>query len=142
MAMKLAGRRPGAPGAAATFATPEECVLAYAEACKDGDVTAYLGCVTGPLLDEARRLDRAGQLPPALRRSLAGVKSWVVADAAAVEADSATVEVDVVRPEGTRRIRFRLRASPGWRIAGIDPPREVPTPVRYGTPVSAEPAGR
>ena len=139
----LAGRRSGPPGAAATSAAPEDCVLAYAQACKEGDVPAYLGCLAGPLFDEAQRLARAGQLPAALRRSLAGVKSWVVAAPAAVEADSATVAVDVVRPGGTQRIGFRLhRASAGWRIVGLDAPRAVPTPVRYGTHVSAEPADR
>jgi hypothetical protein len=63
-----------------------------------------------------------------------------VAAPPAVEADSATVEVDAVRREGTRRIRFTLlHARPGgWRIVRVDAPRDVPTPVRYGTPVSEE----
>jgi hypothetical protein len=136
----LAARRSVPPATAATFATPEDCVEAYREACKEGNVPAYLDCLAGPLLDEARRLAAAGELPAALRRSLAGVKSWVVAAPPTIEADSATVEVDAVRLEGTRRIRFSLaHARPtGWRIVRVDAPRDVPTPVRYGTHVSEE----
>jgi hypothetical protein len=137
----VAGRRPGTRYVG--FATPEDCVTAHAQACKDGDVPAYLACLSGPLLDEARRLAQAGTLPAALRRSLAGVKSWVLAGSAAAEGDSATAEVDLVRPEGTRRVRFRLARTPaGWRIVAVDAPRDLPTPVRYGTHVSAIPEGR
>jgi hypothetical protein len=116
-------------------------VAACAEASRDGDVPAYLDCLAGPLLDEARRRADAGELPEALRRSMAGVRSWVAAEAV-VEADSATVDVDVVRPEGTRRIRYRLRrTSGGYHIVAIDAPRDVPTRVRFGTHVSDTSAG-
>jgi hypothetical protein len=123
----------------AGFDTPEECVVAHAEACKAGDAAAYLACLTGPLLDEARRQDEAGELPAVLGRSLLGVKSWVLVAPAAVEGDSATVEVDLARTEDARRTRFRLRRTgAGWRIAGIGGPRDVPLPVRPGTHVSQE----
>jgi hypothetical protein len=134
----LAGRRSRTPGPA-RFATPEDCVVAHAEACKSGDVAAYLDCLTGPLLDEARRLNDTGDLAAAMRRSLLGVRSWVLAAPAAVEGDSATLDVDLARPDGTRRSRFRLqRISAGWRIVAIDPPRDVPVPVRHGTHVSEQ----
>jgi hypothetical protein len=132
----LAGRRGGTsePGG---FTTPEDCVLAHAEACRYADVTAYLDCLTGPLLDQARQLEQSGELPGVLRRTLAGVKSFVLVGPAAVEADSAIVEADLVRPEGTRRSRFRLRQTAfGWRIVAIDAPRDIHAPVRYGTHVS------
>src|SRR5262249_5375037 len=40
------------------FASPEDCIQAYAEACKEGDVSSYLDCLAEPL--RSQRLQRAG----------------------------------------------------------------------------------
>ena len=56
------GRRAGTHGRPG-FATPEDCVLAHAVACKEGDSAAYLDCLAGPLLEEARRLEQTARCP-------------------------------------------------------------------------------
>jgi hypothetical protein len=129
-------RWPWAAPVPARFAAPEDCVVAHAEACKAGDGAACLDCLAGVALEEARRLDAAGELPAALRRSLLGIKSWVLAAPAAVAGDAATLDVDLARQDGTRRTRFHLRqTAAGWRIVAIDPPRDVPVPIPHGTHV-------
>jgi hypothetical protein len=131
----LAVRRPGRQPPS-TFATPEDCVQAYAEACQEGDVAGYRRCLAEDLRAGSERQD-AGKLAMLLRASMAGVKSWVQAGPS-IEGDEAQVDVDVVRPEGTRRIRFHLaRSSAGWLIKAVEAPRDVPTPIRFGTHVSA-----
>jgi hypothetical protein len=132
------GRR-SAPG----HATPAGCVEAYAEACKEGDVAGYLRCLGGPLHAEGQRQAASpGKLAEQLRHSMTDVKSWVQVGEVEVVGGSARVEADVVRPEGTRRVRFRLeRSATGWLIAAVDAPQDVPTPIRFGTHVSTIPEG-
>jgi hypothetical protein len=129
------------PQPAPRFAAPDDCVAAYADACKDGDATAYLDCLAEPLRSQSRQqAPDAAKLAEQLRASMAEVKSWTQVGPAEVEGATAHVEVDEVRAGGTRRIRFRLeRGAAGWRIAGIGAPQDVPAPVRYGTPVGEGP---
>ena len=127
----LAPRRP--PG----FATPAECLEAYAEASRAGDVEHYLGCLTEPLRSE----NRPSATPAGLRRQTEGVKSWVQLDPV-VEGQAAHIDVDQVRRDGTRRVRFHLRrGGGGWLIAGIDPPKALATDIPYGTPIDQVPEG-
>src|SRR5262245_30653528 len=116
------------------FATPQECVEAYGEACLSGDVAGYRRCLTVGLRAESERRDSA-RLAEELRSSMAGVKSWVQSGES--EEGGILVEVDVVRAEGTQRAAFHLQRGPeGWLIDRVDAAREVPTPVRHGTHVA------
>src|SRR5262245_17891920 len=127
----------------AGFATPAACLDAYGEACLAGDAAGCLSCLGEPLRSEVRRQfpDQAA-LAEALRQNLRGVKAWVRPLEPAVEGAAAAVDVDEVRPEGNRRLRFRLHnAGGGWLIVGIDPPRDVPAVFPYGTHVSGVPEG-
>ena len=126
-------------GADSGFATPQECVEAYREACLAGDVDGYRRCLTAARRAESEHRDSA-KLAEELRSSMAGVKSWVQNGKSEEEGSGARVEVDVVRHEGTRRIAFHLQRGPGgWLIDRVDAPREVPTPIRHGTHVSEVP---
>jgi hypothetical protein len=56
------------------------------------------------------------------------------------EESTAWVNVDEVRIDGNRRIRFRLqRSENSWLIASVDPPKLVPAGIPYGTHVSKVP---
>lgn len=126
------------PASSSGFATPQECVEAYREACLSGDVAEYRRCLTAARRAESERRP-PDKLADELRSSMAGVKSWVQNGEAEEEA-GALVEVDVVRPEGTQRIGFHLQRGPGgWLIDRVDAPRDVTTPVRHGTHVSEVP---
>jgi hypothetical protein len=73
---------------------------------------------------------------------MADVKSWTQVGAAAVAGSTAEVEVDEVRPDRTRRIRFRLEQSgDGWLITQIEAPKDMPATIPYGTPITAQPEG-
>jgi len=116
------------------FATPGECVEAYGEALKAGDVDKYLNC-----LGEPARGQVAGRAE-SLRRDAAGLVAWVQIGEPRVEESVASVEVDEVRKDATRRTRFRLEhSSHGWLIVDIEPVKEAPAPIRHGTHVSEAP---
>jgi hypothetical protein len=124
-------RRPQETG----FATPADCLGVLREACAEGDVGRYLGCLGEPL-----RSQKQGSLRPAdLRRDMEGVKGWSQLEPV-VRGSAATVEVEQVRMEGTSRVRFRLeRSDRGWLVVGIDRPTEIAPPIRYGTHVRDAP---
>jgi hypothetical protein len=129
------------PTSASGFATPQECVAAYAKASLEGDVAGYRRCLTVDRRAESeRRFPDSAKLAEELRSSMAEVKSWVQNGDSEAEESGARVAVDVVRPEGTRRIVFHLERGPrGWLIDRVDEPQEVHTPIRHGTHVSAVP---
>jgi hypothetical protein len=137
VALVLLLRAPRSSGSP-RFATPEDCIQAYAEACKDGNVPTYLGCLAEPL--RSQRLQRAGGkalLAEALRLSMADVKSWTQVGPAAIDRTTARVEVEAVGAASTQRIRFRLeRSGEGWLIVAVEPPRKAPTTFRFGAPAT------
>jgi hypothetical protein len=125
----------------ACAATPAECLDQYYEAGRAGDVRRYLSFLAEPYRSQVRqRYADDDTLSAALRRDMKDVKSWVQIAGPVEEESSARVEVDEVRATGTRRLRFHLlQAGSGWLIVAVDPPRDMPTPIRYGTPVGEEP---
>jgi hypothetical protein len=117
------------------FATPADCLEALREASAAGDVGRYLSCLDEPLRSEKQRLLR----PTDLQRGMEGVKSWSQFEPE-VRGSTASVEVDRVRAGGTSRNRFRLeRSARGWLVVGIDPPKDITSPIPYGTHVSQAP---
>jgi hypothetical protein len=117
------------------FVSPGECVEAYRDACAAGDTVKALNCLGGALRAESQRTGSA----TALVGEMAGVVSWAQHEPE-VSGTAARVEVDRGRRDGVQRVRFRLeRGGGGWLIVGIDPPKEVPTTVPYGTHVSKVP---
>ncbi len=125
------------PGGRGGFATPVECLDAYAAARQDGDAERYLRCLAGPLREQLRaRYPDPARLAEQLREETAGLRGWVQAAAPAVEGNEARAEVDEVRADGVRRLHFRLeRSAGGWLVAGVDAPRARPAPIPYGTHV-------
>jgi hypothetical protein len=117
------------------FATPADCLDAYRDASKDGDVARYLSCLGEPLRSEKERaLNRANLL-----RTMEDIKGWTRLDPV-VSQSAAYVDVDQVRTSGTARVRIHLqRYGGGWLIVSVDAPKDVPAPVRYGTHVSEVP---
>jgi hypothetical protein len=110
------------------FATPGDCLDAYRDACKTGNVGRYLSCLAEPL-----RSDKGDATAEQIRKEMQDVKSWTQLDPE-IKHDSAIIDVDAVRRSGTRRIRFHLaRSDGGWLITAIDAPRELPGGIPYGT---------
>lgn len=123
--------RTATPGAA----TPADCLDAYYEFLQSGDVEKYLRC-----LDEPYRQEVGQRSFEAARRDVKDVKNLVQIAGPAESGSPLWVDVDEVRAAGVRRLRYHLRRlDRGWVIAAIDPPREMPTPIRYGTHVGDEP---
>ncbi len=115
--------------------TPAACVEAYRDALVEGDVAKYRGCLAGPLRSQAR------ESAETLREKMKDVRGWVQHDPV-VEGPVAHVDVDEVR-SGVRRFRFRLeQTGGGWRIVEVGPAQEITPPVRPGTPVGQEAAGK
>jgi hypothetical protein len=119
----------------AGFASPAECVEAYRDACSAGDAAKAMDCLDASLRGASER----SVTPKALRREMAGVVSWAQHEPE-VSGTTAHVDVDRGRRDGVQRVRFRLeRGRGGWLIVGIDPPKEVPITIPYGTHVSKVP---
>jgi hypothetical protein len=122
------------------FATPAECVDAYAEACLDGDVSGFRATLTEPLRGQSLEgVTDPGKQAEAVRLRMAEVKSWVQRGEPAIDGDEATVEVVEVHEGGARLVRFHLkRVAGGWQITQINDAGEVKMPTRYGTPATGQ----
>jgi hypothetical protein len=123
------------------FATPASCLDAYREASLAGDVERSWRCLALSLrADIQRRHPNPKELAESMRREMKDVKTWVQLPALVSEGSTVQVNVDEVRIDGNRSIRFRLqRSENGWLITGIDPPKLVPAGIPYGTHVSKVP---
>jgi hypothetical protein len=131
----LAGAALWSRGRATAFASPDARVEAYRDACAAGDTAKALACLGGAL----RALRERSAIATALQREMAGVVSWAQHEAE-ISGTAAHVDVDRGRRDGVQRLRFRLeRGGGGWLIVGIEPPKELPTAVPYGTHVSKVP---
>jgi hypothetical protein len=122
----------------AGFATPAACLDAYREASRAGNVKKYWNCLAEPLRSEMRRQrPNPQELAESLRREMRDVKTWVQLLESASAASTVQVDVDEVRIEGSRRIRFYLqRSGAGWLIAGMEQPKLLPDGIPYGTHMS------
>ena len=123
------------------FATPTDCLDAYREACRVGDVQKYWSCLAEPLRAGVQQQHPSvEELASFLRRDMTGLKSWVAHLASESEQSRAQVDVDEVRAESNRRIRFLLeRSGRGWLIVGMDEPKPVPAHIPFGTHISKVP---
>lgn len=131
LALILYGSRWSPPG----FATPTDCINAYRDACKNGDVARYSRCLAEPLRSTKQPVTQSADL----QRQMDGVLSWSQLEPVIRDA-TAYVDVDRVKTSGTQRIRFHLeRFGKGWLIVRIDEPKDVPTPIRPGTHVGDAP---
>ncbi len=117
------------------FATPDECLSAYYEACRAGDVGRYLQCLGEPLRSQSRpQLGDADVATETLRRQ--AVRGWARNGQAESEGRAALVDVEEVRTNGIRRIQFRLeRSTGGWLIVAMTPLEERAPLYPYGTDV-------
>ncbi|GIW79884.1 MAG: hypothetical protein KatS3mg105_1691 [Gemmatales bacterium] len=123
------------------YPSPQDCLDAYAEARKAGNVPMFLGCLAPPLRQRMNtQFPDADAFAESLRGSMKDVKSWVQLDAV-VDGATATVDVDEVLASGTRRIRFHLeRTGQNWLISKIEAPKDVPGTIPFGTDVTKVPA--
>jgi hypothetical protein len=125
----------GRPRSSQGFATPGECLDAYRDASKEGDVARYLSCLGEPLRSEKQQAVTAADLI----RGMQGVKGWSRHEPV-IREEMADVDVDLVRQSGTYRLSFRLqRVNHGWVIVALDGPHERNSPVPYGTPATEKP---
>lgn len=136
VAVALMWARPGGG-----FATPEDCLAAYYEACQAGDAARYRECLGEPLRSRSREwLDEGPAGAEALRRQ--AVRGWARDGAATPVGDEARVDVEEIRTGGIRRVQFQLRRSArGWLIIGVTPLEEKAPPYPYGTDVRGDSRG-
>lgn len=128
VALTLARRGP-------VYASPADCIEAYYAAIHDNDVDRYLGT-----LGKDARSRKPEVHADLLRLARQGLKNWVLVSDPEGEGAERRAEVDEQRPAGRQRVTFHLRLAGGsWHIEGIDPPRPLPEPVRFGTHVSEAP---
>jgi hypothetical protein len=120
------------------FATPGQCLEAYRDALAAGDQSRYLGCLAPPLRAKIQE-EPEEHFQAKARRFKEHIKNW--GQSLESEQDSAaSVLVDEVSMLGTAQRRYRLeRSASGWLIAAIEPPKDVPTPVPFGTHISKVP---
>jgi hypothetical protein len=116
-------------------ATPAQCLDDYYESLRRGDIVKYRSCLGEPYRARAEQRSFA-----AIRRDVEDVKDLVQLPGPVEQGSPLWVDVDEVRAGSVRRLRYHLRSEyNGWVIVGIDAPREIAVPVRYGTPVGDAP---
>jgi hypothetical protein len=123
------------PSSGEGYLSPADCVRAYREASLAGDVPGYLVTLGEPFRSRVQENTDVNSLAERLTLSMSGVKSWVQVGEPEIEDSTAQVEVEVVREEGTQRVRFHLeQTAGGWLIVSVDEPEEVASPTRFGAP--------
>ena len=117
------------------FATPEDCLSAYYEACQAGDVSRYLACLGEPLRSRSReRLEEGSAGAEALRRL--AVRGWARDGSAKPAGEEARLDVEEIRTDGIRRVQFQLeRSTRGWLIVALTSLEEKAPLYPYGTDV-------
>jgi hypothetical protein len=121
---------------AAKFAEPTDCLCAYYEACQNGDMSAYLRCLTPRLRSKIEGEAQAPRLGTVLRQGT--VKNWVVVSASDDQSRVSTILIDEVRPDGISRVRFQLeRAGNTWLIENLSPVQQNQPSIPFGTDVRA-----
>jgi hypothetical protein len=127
LAGTLLWTRPSSPG----FATPDACLEALRDACKDGDAAAFRRCLGEPLRANGATLFDV------LRRDAQAIQHWSQY-APEIQDRTATILVDQVRTDGMiHRIAYRLEQSrSGWHVVALGPPEILRPAVRPGTHVN------
>ncbi len=119
---------------------PEAVLDQLLQAMQQGDVAAYLACLTGEPRDAARRdveSRRGGEFGAELRRAAAEIKGQALLKTESRGPDEVYVLVDRVYEKRPWELQaYRLRRERGrWLIFAIEPARPHDPPVPYGTPV-------
>ena len=128
-----------APAAPQGEPKPQDVIYRMLDAAGQGDVSAYLGCYSGPLL---RRLQQSrDEMTPAgfaryLTQTNQQIKGIAISEPAALPETEAEVRVEFVYQDRNEAQQFSLEKSSGkWKIARVSPAERVETLVPYGTPV-------
>lgn len=119
---------------------PSERVSALIEACRSGDVEAYLDCFTGDLRGHLE--SKAASASPtafaaSLREQVAGLQSVVTLDAKSLGTDRRQLVVDRVFVGFNERQRVTLRrVGARWKIEALGELRRYAPEIPYGTPAT------
>ena len=90
------------------FATPAACLDAYREATQDGDIDRFWACLAKPLSAEIKQQHpNLTELAESLRTEMNDVKAWVQRLESPSAQSSVQIDVDEVRIDGNRRVRYR-----------------------------------
>jgi hypothetical protein len=125
--------------------TPAAAVSAFFEAARTGDVDAYVRLTGGDLRRglEQTRTELGGEgFRDYVRRFADGIKGLAgrSGDGEGVEADTATLDIEIVFADRNERQRVTLvRQRTGWIITSLEKAALSKPAVPYGTPVFESP---
>ncbi len=109
--------------------TPEKCVTAFYEATVDQDKDRLQTFLSPALQNQTHQLIQ----------EKANIQS-LMNHGSMKNKDSVFVDMDEIRKEGTRRVRFQLEQAKGsWIITAIGSPKEIKLNVPFGTHVGKVP---
>jgi hypothetical protein len=118
---------------------PDSVIWEMIEACRRGDVDAYLNCFTGDL---RKRLEKVvseqgkDKFSNYLRETLQPIKNIALQPPKSLARGDQPIVADFVFADRTERQTFWVRrAKEGWKIVGVEATKPVPVLVPYGTPV-------
>jgi len=119
--------------------TPEDAVRAFFAAAEQGDASAYIALLSGPLNRSFRETQSqlgVAAFRDSLRNSVKGLKGFAISRSDDATEDRAAIEVELVFADRNERQRFDLaRDARGWSIAAIGQAVIENSLQPYGTPV-------
>jgi ketosteroid isomerase-like protein len=118
---------------------PDSVIWEMIDACRRGDVDAYLNCFTGDL---RKRLEKVAseqgkeKFSDYLKEMLQPIKNIALQQAKGFAKGDQAIVADFVFADRTERQTFWVRRTKeGWKIVGVEATKPVPVLVPYGTPV-------
>ncbi len=118
---------------------PDSVIWEMIDACRRGDVDAYLNCFTGDLKKRLEKLaseQGKEKFSDYLKEMLQPIKNIALQQARGFAKGDQAIVADFVFADRTERQTFWVRKTKeGWKIVGVEATKPVPVLVPYGTPV-------
>jgi len=118
---------------------PDSVIWEMIDACRRGDVDAYLNCFTGDLRERLEKLaceQGKEKFSDYLKEMLQPIKNIALQQPKGFAKGDQAIVADFVFADRTEQQTFWVRRTKeGWKIVGVEAIKPVPVLVPYGTPV-------
>jgi len=118
---------------------PDSVIWEMIDACRQGDVDAYLNCFTGDLRERLEKVvseQGKDKFSNYLKEMLQPIKNIALQQPKGFAKGDRAIVADFVFADRTERQTFWVRKTKeGWKIVGVEATKPVPVLVPYGTPV-------
>ena len=139
VAAKRGGWRPASIIQPSAPVTPQDTVYRMMDAARDGDVSAYLECYTGPMEGSLRQIVKekgTNSLADYIRRFNSAVNGVALQEPQTVADNEVRLRAEFVYSDRNEaQVYYLQRVTGKWRIARQENAEGIKAVVPYGTPV-------